>query len=60
MNKKRLFDKNSLKSIILEALFDENINAMLKTQYKKGNSESDFFYQTACNIAEEITKRFYE
>lgn len=60
MNKKRLFDKQDLKSIIFEVLFNKNINAMLKTQYKKGNSESDFFYKTACNIAEEVAKRFYE
>lgn len=58
--KKKMFNKYDIKNAIIEALLSRDIMPFLKSYYRIGASQSDLFYDTSCEIAEEIANRYFE
>ena len=59
MEKKKMFSKRELKNALMEVLFEKDIKNCLQFQYRSG-SESDFYYEIANNVVNEIATRFFE
>ena len=54
-----MFSKRELKNALMEVLFEKDIKNCLQFQYRSG-SESDFYYEIANNVVNEIATRFFE